>query len=255
MARDEYGIYRKPTGSIIAAWLGIAAAIFFGAYAVKMREHLQTEKQRVEKAEEETNQIKIELAKQLGKLQALQNELQNIQTQNRDQTATAGGSSAPAPVESATTAARAPGEQTPAAASLAAALPAPAPEEQKNTTAVPALPEVPNANDAAPAAPEVATLPAKAEPDQAALAEASRLSGEILYYNPDTRKVYLSLGSALGGLQKGNRFTVWRGDQYVTDIRVEKVFSSTSTCEIEGPTPIGVRAGDIAKMAIKRSGT
>ena len=51
----------------------------------------------------------------------------------------------------------------------------------------------------------------------------------------------------------GSRFSVWRGDKYVTDIRVDKVFSVTSTCEVEGPTPIGLRSGDIAKQAGNKS--
>ncbi len=256
MARDEYGIYRKPTGSIIAAWLGIAAAIFFGAYAFKMKDRLQQAQDNLHNAREEVNQMKLQMVSQLGELQALKAELQAH--------APAIGAGSPT---------------TPAATP---ALPALAPAAVLASQAEPAVPVAPAVAEPAKAATvrETAPLPAQTagkapapapeipaggrtelpslpaeSGEKAALNDATKLSGEILNYNPDTRKAIISLGSATSGLQPGSRFSVWRGDKYVTDIRVVTVYSVTSTCEVEGPTPIGVRTGDIARLASKPSGT
>ena len=48
--------------------------------------------------------------------------------------------------------------------------------------------------------------------------------------------------------KEGNRFSVWRGDEYVTDIEVLKVFSVTSTCKVAGDAA-GSQVGDIARRA------
>lgn len=246
MAGDDYGIFRKPGGSAIFAWLAVAAAIFGGAYSVKMSERLNTANLEIRAACEERDSLKLELARQEGSLQSMRLELERARASVSELTERLGALSARTaqPVmQVAPTVPAAPVEVKPVAAGGSV-----------QETPVAAVPDVNNqAMPRALAVPELATTAAAVSvaggEGNAALAEAVRLSGEILTYNPDTRKAYLSLGSANAGLEPGKRFSVWRGDKYVTDIRVTRVFSITSTCEVEGATPIGIRSGDIAKLA------
>lgn len=244
MAGDDYGIFRKPGGGAIFAWLAVAAAIFSGAYSVKMSERLNTANIEIRKACEERDSLKLELARQEGGLQGMRLELERARASVSELTERLGALSAraaqpvvqampvvpAAPVEVRSVPAAGQGQET-------------AVVKDSGAQAVPQMIAMPELTDAA------ATLAVAGGVGNPTLAEAVRLSGEILTYNPDTRKAYLSLGSANAGLEPGKRFSVWRGDKYVTDIRVTRVFSITSTCEVEGATPIGIRSGDIAKLA------
>lgn len=253
MAQDEYGIYRKPTGSVIAAWLGIAAAIFFGAYAFKMKDRLQEAHNSALAAHEEAEQMKLQMISQMGEMQALKVEILALK-ENRTALSRANsqhkaqGNIAIMPVASVTSVPTVRIEAEPESKRNIVATKTPEPAK------APAMPsnmlQLPQDS----ATVLSATAPSVEESNKTAVEEAAKLSAEIVSYNPDTRKAYISLGSANGGLQPGSRFSVWRGDKYVTDIRVVKVFSVTSTCEVEGPTPIGVRSGDIAKIAGGSSG-
>lgn len=73
-------------------------------------------------------------------------------------------------------------------------------------------------------------------------------SAKILASNEAQRRVMLSVGAS-SGIQPGKRFTVWRGGKYVGDIRVIRVFSNMSACEIVTPTKYGMRVGDLARAA------
>lgn len=288
--RDEYGIYRKPTGSVIAAWLGIAAAIFFGAYAFKVKDKLQATQEELQKVRDELSETKEQRDSGLSELQALKTQIQlrgGLAVQPggipvavvpapaalQVVPVSAGAAGIPAELPAAPTAvvaaaagpaAMTAGRGTDAVAAAPAGGAAAGRLEAGRETPVVAKPETvaaahtSDAADGSQKRQETLTLPAAsgaAGGEKAELNDAARLSGEILNYNPDTRKAILSLGSATSGLQAGSRFSVWRGETYVTDIRVVTVYSVTSTCEVEGPTPIGVRAGDIAKLAVKPSGT
>lgn len=275
MARDEYGIYRKPTGSVIAAWLGIAAAIFFGAYAFKMKDRLQQAQDHLQNAREEANQMKLQMVGQMGELQALRREVQYLKESGGLTPAgastqeTSGTAITTAPLAPVTSAASGSGKPSVPNLRTEAGFKAEALPSNPSRPTGPALSPSRVTGETAEAGTkpaggqkEATAQPTKSEPiqlppseDKISANDPTRLSGEILTYNPDTRKATLSLGSATSGLQPGSRFSVWRGDKYVTDIRVVDVFSVTSTCEVEGPTPIGVRAGDIAKLATKPSGT
>lgn len=258
MPRDDYGIYRKPTASVIAAWLGVAAAIFFGAYSVKVKDRLQKALTGAQEVREEADQLKLTMLRQQGEIQSLRSELESVRAVVQPAAAKTTDSPAvrenPAPV-TITPIASAPA--TIAAAPVPVVAKAPVPPVAAVTPAKVELSAQPVMPAAVIRAEENVSLPGAAlrtadgTASKAELAEAARLAGEILTFNPDTRKVYLSLGSANGGLQPGNRFSVWRGEKYVTDIRVVKVFSVTSTCEVDGPTPIGIRAGDIARLAAR----
>lgn len=245
MAHDEYGIYRKPTGGVLAAWLGVAAALFFGAYAFKTRDRLQQAEIELASAREEAGQMRTQLHVQQGELQTL-----------RELRAASAAASATQQVHEVPVA--------PVAFPLQAA---PSSQEAQGVQAVAPIPVAPVVVESAVAAKAdsvesaaIAPVVAKegsgvTQPPRSSAVEEGRLSGEILVYTPNTRKVMLSLGSATSGLLPGSRFSVWRGEEYVTDIRVVAVFSTMSTCEIEGPTPIGLRAGDIAKLSDKPTGT
>ncbi len=70
--------------------------------------------------------------------------------------------------------------------------------------------------------------------------------GAILAINPDVQRVFLSLGT-VDGVEPSNRFSVWRIKRYIGEVRVVKVFWSMSACDIVGPTPRGIRLGDVAR--------
>ncbi len=82
----------------------------------------------------------------------------------------------------------------------------------------------------------------------APVAAETNMAGEVLSCNIDRKLVMLSLG-ATRGLEAGKRFTIWRGKQYVGEIRVKRVFSIHSQCEVVTLTPMGIRVGDVAKIA------
>lgn len=71
---------------------------------------------------------------------------------------------------------------------------------------------------------------------------------EVLTYNSNSKKVYINIGRSNGGIIEGNRFAIWRNGKHVTDVRVAQVHSVTSTCEVISPVQIGLRAGDVAEM-------
>jgi len=93
-------------------------------------------------------------------------------------------------------------------------------------------------------APEVNPSPAKDKPrteDNAI----EIISGQILATNPDQMRVMLSLG-ATSGIEEGKRFVVYRAKRWVGEIRVAKVYSDMSMCEIISTTQ-GIRVDDVAK--------
>lgn len=230
MAHDEYGIYRKPTLGIIVTWVAVAAAIFFGAYSVKMKARLSVALKGVKESQDEIDNLKLTIARQQGDIQALKVALGSGAVRGNGSLLGL-SDTAEEPVKSE------------AIATEKTELKSVAEPVEVNTAAV--VPVKAVSEDAVVSKPAVAQKIETSVP----AGDSVSLAGEILTYNPDTRKAYLSIGSANGGLQPGSRFTVWRGDKYVTDLRVLKVFSVTSTCEIQGPTPIGIRPGDIAKIA------
>jgi len=59
----------------------------------------------------------------------------------------------------------------------------------------------------------------------------SPISGKVLAVRPEVNLVMLSVGSD-DGVKKGFRFTVYRGEDYVGKIEVEKVFSDMSSARI-----------------------
>jgi organic radical activating enzyme len=57
------------------------------------------------------------------------------------------------------------------------------------------------------------------------------ISGQVLAVRPEVNLVMLSVGSD-EGVKKGYRFTVYRGEEYVGKVEVEKVFSDMSSARI-----------------------
>lgn len=57
------------------------------------------------------------------------------------------------------------------------------------------------------------------------------IRGKVLAVRPEVNLVMLSVGSD-DGVKKGYRFTVYRGEQYVGKVEVEKVFSDMSSARI-----------------------
>lgn len=74
------------------------------------------------------------------------------------------------------------------------------------------------------------------------------LSAQLLATNPDQRRIIISVGSS-NGVQKGQRFAVHRGGKWVGDVTTSRVFADMAMCDIVTPTPLGMRVGDIAKLA------
>ncbi len=131
-----------------------------------------------------------------------------------------------------------------------AAKPAPTQEKTARAQADPAPrgPEVARA-DTDPAQPSATPTEPQSEeqPGQPAAPEPRQLRGKILATNPDQHRVILSLGST-SGIENGARFNVYRGDRWVGDIRVARVFADMSMCEVKG-TPHGIHVEDIARAA------
>ena len=84
------------------------------------------------------------------------------------------------------------------------------------------------------------------------LRKKAEFSAKVLTYNPASKKVFINLGSSNGEIAEGNRFVVWRDGKHVTDIRVNEVYSVTSICEIVGPVLSGLKAGDIAEKVVSK---
>jgi len=147
--------------------------------------------------------------------------------------------------------ARAPGPDTAAMlAPEAAAEPAPA-KPVALPVAAPRPPEAPVAPEAKATEPDAAPAAApKAEvPGSAVAAEAGpSVSGQVLATNPEQMRVILSLGAS-SGVEAGKRFNLYRGNAWVGDIRVSKVYSDMCMAEIITPTSRGIRVGDVAKFA------
>ena len=78
--------------------------------------------------------------------------------------------------------------------------------------------------------------------------ESREVVAEVLTYNPNSKKVFISLGRSNAKISEGNRFAIWRNGKHVTDIRVAQVHAVTSTCEVISPVLDSVRAGDTAEL-------
>ena len=71
MSKDDYGIYRKPTLGVVVTWLAVAAAIFFGAYSVKMKSRLAQAMREAKEANQELEEYKIAMYRQQADIQSL----------------------------------------------------------------------------------------------------------------------------------------------------------------------------------------
>ncbi len=71
---------------------------------------------------------------------------------------------------------------------------------------------------------------------------------EVLTYNPNSKKVFINLGRSNAKVREGNRFAIWRNGKHVTDIRVAQVHAVTSTCDVISPVLDSVRVGDTAEL-------
>ncbi len=71
---------------------------------------------------------------------------------------------------------------------------------------------------------------------------------EVLTYNPSSKKVFINLGRSNAGISEGNRFAIWRDGKHVTDVRVAQVHAVTSTCDIISPVVDGISSGDTAEL-------
>ncbi len=78
--------------------------------------------------------------------------------------------------------------------------------------------------------------------------ETSKTVAEVLTYNPRSKKVFISMGRSNGGISEGNRFAIWREGKHVTDVRVAQVHAVTSTCEVISPVLGGLHSGDTAEL-------
>ncbi len=78
--------------------------------------------------------------------------------------------------------------------------------------------------------------------------KSSEVVAKVLTYNPSSKKVFINLGRSNAEVEEGNRFAIWRNGKHVTDIRIAQVHSVTSTCEVISPVLVGIRAGDVAEM-------
>lgn len=275
---DDYGIYRRPSASTLAAVVCAGAALFFGSWAMQLKkalsEDLRSNQARAAQAEDALAEKERMVFALNDQVRELQDEVKHLRERLDAANAV---SLAPAPRPAAPVAAA---PLTPAPLAVAPQAPVVAkvetPAASAAVVAAPAAPKMPAApvvvgqksggkaaeialpeavKKAAPAEvsrkdkPEIPEKTEKNAEDLAAdLAAANTLSGEILTYSPDNQRAYLSLGSANGGVQPGNRFSVWRGGEYVADIEVMKVFSVTSTCKVTGDAT-GLQVGDIARRA------
>ncbi len=71
---------------------------------------------------------------------------------------------------------------------------------------------------------------------------------EVLTYNPSSKKVFINLGRSNARISEGNRFAIWRDGKHVTDVRVAQVHAVTSTCDIISPVVDGICSGDTAEL-------
>lgn len=85
-------------------------------------------------------------------------------------------------------------------------------------------------------------------PPPASAENATGPRGMVLATNPDHRRVMLSIGAA-NGVEEGQRFSIFRDNVWVGDVRVQKVFEYSATCNIETPTTRGIRRHDQARAA------
>lgn len=259
---DDYGIYRRPSASTLTAVVCAGAALFFGSWAMQLKkalsEDLRSNQARAAQAEDALAEKERMVFALNDQVRELQDEVKHLR-ERLDAANAVSLAPAPRPAAPVTVAPLVPAPQAPVAIPAASAAPkmpaAPVAVSQKSggKTAEVALPET--VKKAVPAEvsnkdkPEIPEKIEKNAEDLAAdLAAANTLSGEILTYSPDNQRAYLSLGSANGGVQPGNRFSVWRGGEYVADIEVMKVFSVTSTCKVTGDAT-GLQVGDIARRA------
>lgn len=83
---------------------------------------------------------------------------------------------------------------------------------------------------------------------EAFLAEAEALEGEIIVFNPEKQLVMVNIGRNRGA-EVGRRLTLWRGETYIGDVRVQRVFANMSACEIISALDQGVRVGDVARSS------
>ncbi|MDR0867071.1 MAG: hypothetical protein LBP75_01165 [Planctomycetota bacterium] len=228
--QDDYGIYRRPPLISLLALVCAAAALFFGSWSAHLKRQLDRELTAQGEADDARDRALAhkdrELQEMSGRLRDLQAEIYAVNARleaasRRVADKPLARATAPAPVE-------------PSSASTAPKIPA---DEPAIKIALPAATQ----DDA-----EVLLQ---------ALASAEALTGEILTYNPDYQRVYLSLGSANGGVAPGNRFSIWRGNDYITDVEVQKVFSVTSVCRVLNETTAGLQVGDVARRAKPSVGT
>lgn len=244
MSNDNYGVYSKPGVASFIACICVAAAIFFGAYAVKMKERLRDVAAVNQENAQKVDEMQAELHALREKLDATQNEAsrsvgelkEEISLLHREKLEMKSLLSRKRQIEEAVASI----PQVVAKSQMTAK-----PQVEIVESKVEVTPEPELTIDEV----EDATVALKQQVVQDISEAAGGIAGEVLTYNPDANRVYLSLGSANAGLETGKRFTIWRDGQYVADIRVLKVFSVTSTCEVVGPTPKGLHSGDIAKLA------
>ncbi|GHS90560.1 hypothetical protein FACS1894139_10070 [Planctomycetales bacterium] len=233
--QDDYGIYRRPPLISLLALVCAAAALFFGSWSAHLKRQLDRELTAQGEADDTRDRALAhkdrELQEMSGRLRDLQAEIYAVNARleaasRRLADKPLARATAPAPVE-------------PASAASAA-----------SAATAPKIPAEPAVKIALPAA-----TSDDAEVLLQALASAEALTGEILTYNPDYQRVYLSLGAANGGVAPGNRFSIWRGNDYITDVEVQKVFSVTSVCRVLNETTAGLQVGDVARRAKPSVGT
>lgn len=235
---DNYGIYHTPAKTTIIAVICAGAALFFGSWALQLKQRVSDDLRLQMAMSEKHHEILLQKERELF---TLHNELRDTKSELRE-------TKLRLEFITASTTANLPRQEnviTPQESAIVLPVEVAVIAPSENTTPTPIV-----AEKSTPIEAEKPIAPIAAEKTTAdELAEADILSGEILTYNPDNQRVYLSLGSANAGVQPGNRFSIWRSGEYVTEVEVLKVFSVTSTCKVAGGTPIGLQVGDIAKRA------
>lgn len=266
MAKDEYGIYRKPAATSIVACLGVAAALFFGGTCVNLWGKLSDVSEINAALKSDNAELKSQVA--TFKAQLARGRYQDP------------GYSEPVynPVYPRGVSVSEPGQSVgnvagqrrvdSAGAGHTAVKPVPTQPQPSQGRLVAPFSEAPvkeEVADKSPRSDAVEVVDGTVSSGGTAgnsgdtFPEASGLNAMVTAYQAETGKVSINIGSASDPklqsvLRPGRRLSVWRDGKYVTDLRVQQVYSVTSTCEVAGPTQIGVRDGDQVKLASTASG-
>lgn len=256
---DQQKLYAPPSLSALTAYVSTAVVLFFAGFNLNVFSDLERLKGEFEDLREENAVLKYEIATlreeqaRADRYMQAPRELSAVPTPPRPPrmevsitppTPAAGGDAVGEPIEpevpGETPEAHAdatPGESGLGAGEIALAAP-PQPATDASDSA--------SAPDPVAESPAVLEMP---EPEVPATVSSPSLSGRIVATNVDQQRAIISLGSS-NGVQSGQRFQVYRGEQWVGDLTVVRVFADMSMCDITQPTTRGMRKDDLVRLAV-----